>query len=211
MWFDPWVGKIPWRRKWQPAPVFLPGKSHRQRSPVGYRPWGHKEWDMTQRLNNKNMTGNWLNPSLRNHEFRIPTMGPEHPWILVPMEGPKAHRLWLLRDDCRRCYHWKQLGQRCRSPFCTISAVPYKSITTLKQKKKQTRTWMLGDGPNSLASWAVPHELGAVYSWVPWPWPVLLLYYLLPSTPTYSFTVISMRPIAWRTKLLGSARYVGMA
>ena len=34
--FDPWVRKIPWRRKWQPTPVFLPGKSHRQRSLVGY-------------------------------------------------------------------------------------------------------------------------------------------------------------------------------
>ena len=34
--FDPWVGKILWRRKWQPAPVFLPGKSHGQRSLVGY-------------------------------------------------------------------------------------------------------------------------------------------------------------------------------
>ena len=35
--FDPWVRKIPWRRKWQPTPVFLPGKSHGQRSLVGYR------------------------------------------------------------------------------------------------------------------------------------------------------------------------------
>ena len=37
--FDPWDGKIPWRRKWQPAPVFLPGESHGQRSLVGYSPW----------------------------------------------------------------------------------------------------------------------------------------------------------------------------
>ena len=34
--FDPWVGKIPWRRAWQPIPVFLPGESHGQRSVVGY-------------------------------------------------------------------------------------------------------------------------------------------------------------------------------
>ena len=38
--FYPWVGKIPWRRKWQPTPVFLPGKSNRQRSLAGYSPWG---------------------------------------------------------------------------------------------------------------------------------------------------------------------------
>ena len=48
--FDPWVGKIPWRRKWQPSPVFLPGESHGQRSLVGYRPWGHKESDATWQL-----------------------------------------------------------------------------------------------------------------------------------------------------------------
>ena len=48
--FDPWVGKIPWRRKWQPTPVFCPGKSHGQRSLVGYSPWGPKESDMTERL-----------------------------------------------------------------------------------------------------------------------------------------------------------------
>ena len=45
--FDPWVGKIPWRRKWQPTPVFLPGESQGQRSRASYCPWGHKESDTT--------------------------------------------------------------------------------------------------------------------------------------------------------------------
>ena len=48
--FNPWVGKIPWRREWPPTPVFLPGKSHGQRSLAGYSPWGRKESDMTERL-----------------------------------------------------------------------------------------------------------------------------------------------------------------
>ena len=48
--FDPWVRKILWRRKWQPTPVFLPGKSHGQRSLVGYSPWGHNESDTTEQL-----------------------------------------------------------------------------------------------------------------------------------------------------------------
>ena len=39
---DPWVGKIPWRRKWQPTAVFLPGKSHGQRTLLGDSPWSHK-------------------------------------------------------------------------------------------------------------------------------------------------------------------------
>ena len=45
-WFDPWVGKIPWRRKWQSTPVFLFGKFHEQRSLAGYNR-GHKELDTT--------------------------------------------------------------------------------------------------------------------------------------------------------------------
>ena len=49
--FDPWVGKIPWGRKQQPTPVFLPGESHGQKSLAGYSPWGHKKLDMTQQLN----------------------------------------------------------------------------------------------------------------------------------------------------------------
>ena len=41
--FSSWVGKIPWRRKWQPTPVLLPGESHGQRGLVGYGLQGHKE------------------------------------------------------------------------------------------------------------------------------------------------------------------------
>ena len=40
--FDPWVGKIPWRKKRQPTLVFLPGKCHGKRSLAGYSPWSHR-------------------------------------------------------------------------------------------------------------------------------------------------------------------------
>ena len=40
--------RFPWWRKWQPTLVFLPGESHGQRTLEGYRPWGHKELDMTE-------------------------------------------------------------------------------------------------------------------------------------------------------------------
>ena len=46
--FNPRIRKIPWRRKWQPTPGFLAGKSHGQRSLVGYSPGGHKESDRTE-------------------------------------------------------------------------------------------------------------------------------------------------------------------
>ena len=61
-WIDPWVGKIPWRRKWKPTSVFLPGKSHGQRSLVGYSPWGHKELDTTEWLHFQShfLSGWWM-------------------------------------------------------------------------------------------------------------------------------------------------------
>ena len=49
--FDSWVEKIPWRRKWKPTPVLLPGESHGQRSLVGCSTWVHKESDTTELLN----------------------------------------------------------------------------------------------------------------------------------------------------------------
>jgi len=47
--FNPWVRKIPWRRAWQPTPVFLPGELE-QRSLADYSPWDHKELDTTEQL-----------------------------------------------------------------------------------------------------------------------------------------------------------------
>jgi len=46
--FNPWVRKMPWRREWQPTPVFLPGKFHGQKSLAGYSPCSHRESDMTE-------------------------------------------------------------------------------------------------------------------------------------------------------------------
>ena len=46
--FNPWVRKTPWRREWQPTPLFLPGKSNGWKSLVGPNSWGHKESDLTE-------------------------------------------------------------------------------------------------------------------------------------------------------------------
>ena len=51
---ETWVrflgSKVPWRRKWQPTPALLPGRSHGQRSLIDYSPWGRKESDTTEQL-----------------------------------------------------------------------------------------------------------------------------------------------------------------
>ena len=66
--FDPWVGKIPWRRKWQPTPVFLPENSHGQRSLAGYGPWGQKESDMIEYSCSRTHRGNSnVFPDLKTH------------------------------------------------------------------------------------------------------------------------------------------------
>ena len=54
--FDSWVRMILWRRKWKTTLIFLPRKFHVQRSLRGYSPWGHKQSDMTEQLNNSNST-----------------------------------------------------------------------------------------------------------------------------------------------------------
>ena len=48
--FDPWDRKIPWRREWQPTPVFLPGESHGQRNLTSFSPWGCKESGTNEQL-----------------------------------------------------------------------------------------------------------------------------------------------------------------
>ena len=64
--FDPWLRNIPWRRQWQPAPVFFPKKSHGQRSLVGYSPWVCKESDMTEQLTQLFWSGKSI-----FHQFKI--------------------------------------------------------------------------------------------------------------------------------------------
>ena len=49
------VRTIPWRREWLPTPVLLPGEFHGQRRLVGYSPWGRKESDVTEYLNNNRL------------------------------------------------------------------------------------------------------------------------------------------------------------
>ena len=98
--FDPWVRKIPWRRK--SSPVFLPGKSHGQRSLVGYSSWGRKESDKTEVT--KQQTDSRLHAK---------------PWVMSPFRSKKA----------TRCGGWPPAGTSptgtvtdyfsLLSPFCT--------------------------------------------------------------------------------------------
>ena len=97
--FDPWVGRIPWRRTWQPTLVFLPGESHGQRRLAGYSPWGCKESDMTERVStHTHQTFQW--PSrlisfhhLRNYIISVST----DPFMQGPDRKPSLRALWGMR------------------------------------------------------------------------------------------------------------------
>ena len=90
--FDLWVGKVPWRRKQQPTPESLPGKSHGQRSLAGYSPWGRRESDMTERLNNDNSRMSWGSGGRRS--MWVP-LGGTWAWEEAQLGGPalEAQRL----------------------------------------------------------------------------------------------------------------------
>ena len=75
--FDPWIRKIPWRRAWQPTPVFLPGKYDGQRRLVGCSPWGHRESDTTEWLsihvNDFNLLSSKRTPALEHPPVNKPS------------------------------------------------------------------------------------------------------------------------------------------
>ena len=83
------VGKIPWRKEWLPPPVFLPGKSHEQRSLAGYSPGGGKESDMTKRLNTLPPKGKQSKSLQMVPEFFIL-------WQLLPPRAPFASHKCLM-------------------------------------------------------------------------------------------------------------------
>ena len=99
--FDSWVGKIPWRRKWQSTPTLLPGKPQGQRSLIGYSPWGRKESDTTERLHfhfNREEASlvacNAEGPGLIPGSGRSPGEGNGNPLQCSCLENPMYRGAW---------------------------------------------------------------------------------------------------------------------
>ena len=107
--FDTWVRKIAWRRKWQPTPVFLPGKSHGQQSLMGYIPWGNKNCREPVRHSTRD----------KGHEeggsaYAKVGSSQESPWIFLSIY-PQKTRVCLLY-----CF--------VLSPLTLLGAVPHHHI-----------------------------------------------------------------------------------
>ena len=113
--FNSWVRKIPWRSKWQPTSVFLPGKSHGQRSLAGYRRWRHKRvrHDLATKQSVSNSKS--LKPSSGQVTFYCSHLLPPLQSLMHLNEhhattaaGPQ----WKLHPSCH-CVHKDNLGQSC--------------------------------------------------------------------------------------------------
>ena len=127
--FDPWVRKILWRRKWQPAPVFLPGEFHAwtKEPGAGNSPRGPKVLDMTEQLNNKYMKRNWLALITVTHRRCI--------WKLseLALQQPNRSNRFVQGHPCFRPDMLK-----VQSPRCTLRgawAVPAVSLPVPWGKK----------------------------------------------------------------------------
>ena len=119
----PWSGRFTWRREWQPFWVFLPGKSHGQRSLVGYSLWGHKELDMTtwltfllsvlwEHLMEKEMANHssvlaWRIPGT-GEPCGLPSMGSHrvgHDWRDLAAAAAAIHP-YSITPNCYHLYAW---------------------------------------------------------------------------------------------------------
>ena len=91
--FDLWVKNIPWRRKWQPTPVFsTPGKSHGQRSLAGFSPWGDKESDMPEQLNTAACAFTHKNLSEIYKYVRDNSQKKKWKWSVCVRKGAQPHQ-----------------------------------------------------------------------------------------------------------------------
>ena len=114
--FDLWVGKLPWRRKWQPTPVFLPGKFQGERRLAGYSPWGHKESDTTE----------WL--STTEWQKRKPEKRKRKPLILIGnTRKAETTLLGLWRNEMRRAL--KEGYERNKGKFQEEEAMYKKTLS----------------------------------------------------------------------------------
>ena len=124
--FDSWIRRIPWSRKWQPTPVFLPGKLHGQRSLVGYSPWGRRESDMTECTPCTQLIYTLIKPQ----QVRL--------WFNSFSEGQTLFQVISYWELCRCSLHWDCEGlccmlgvtiQRCSGLFQNNSFYPPPAVS----------------------------------------------------------------------------------
>ena len=130
--FDRGVGKIPWRRAWQPTPVFLPGESHGQRSLGGYSPWGRQSVVHDLAAKQQNSEGGC---SLKCHQVIYPPSP-------ISRGSPRVEMRWDPREPlvppCLPHQPFPSL-----SPFCSLSVLAQKpSGSLLGASHMELQCWL---------------------------------------------------------------------
>ena len=123
--FAPWVGKIPWRRKWQLTPVFLPGISHGQRILVGYSPRGRKESDKTEQQKH------WRR---RTHQklWNTHILWHKHPRLSLQLH-------WV---TCMPCNAWKTKTSLSQHSFPVCSPVLEDTVVSIVFTHSTSQAWL---------------------------------------------------------------------
>ena len=128
--FNPWVGKIPRRKKWQPTPVFLPEKFHGRRSLVSYSPWDRKESDTTKQLHfylQKKQNKTKHSPGVFTHDKTIFYLGVKY---LCTVEGVQDRHLKVCCFGVLIILSWRYLKHSpyressLNSPICLKTDSP---------------------------------------------------------------------------------------
>ena len=148
---DPRVRKIPWRRKWQPTPVFLTGESHGQRSLAGHSPQGRKETDRTERLT--------LSLSYFNIEYS-PSLAKDLMWVLswhCWSQPSEEEVFWGTEEFPRAC----DLSSHGCLVTCSMIKTGPTYVTHARSINYKTEMWGLG-GP--VDGSGLPHREGDFYN-----------------------------------------------
>ena len=200
--FDPWVGKTPWRRKWQPTPVFLPGKSHGQRSWVGDVHRVAKSWTW---LSRHPLWVYWAGASQLHGTFFPCSQRPSRAGSAMGPIVQKRNR-GLKMSTCLRNHRWKWLELRFQSFFLLdfkaryyiVLHVTYTAAMNCMFARARPRAKALGKGMFINQDWNPnPQSLltsGHMAYWISWPFSAFAFWFILVRA--------EINTVMWLTHLL---------
>ena len=136
--------KIPWRREWQPTPVFLPGEFHGQGSLAGYSPWGSKELDITEQLT---LSLSLFHAVVRNNPKRSHVPFSQFPYMVTSFKSQPA--CWFSQDTAcfittgisRGHTHFPLSTPGNLSSVFQLHNLSFQDYYTSEKKKKRTSTF----------------------------------------------------------------------
>ena len=152
--FNPWIGKSPWRRAWQPTLVFLPGESHGQRSLTVYSPWGRTDSDTTGVIEPKIVLRSWQGMREKTQEEEKPEETAELKAVITRQRQEKIE--WKRQQSQKhKRGHWKMFSWKPDEEFhiaqlCRLYPVHQEIKLTQPSKSVQSDHFSLLSSPPGL-------------------------------------------------------------